>query len=322
MIRFRCMYCGQKIRTADKNLGREAKCPTCAHPIRIVKRPELAVNKPEDKSKETEIKNKAYVNSLTDEQIVARYLGINPEEAKESTPVRLIKEVIIPQAYKNNEFQESTIPRWLKRTFVPTYNRLSLFLIGICMVMLVAFNSQLHSEISKFISRINLKSDIIFFIIANVKGLFFLLIFLLGMSICVYQIFTSKRRSDFQKWLMLYFAVFVNALSGMVAGAHIIRENGLSLNHWTYIFPLWNILNGSVLLTFYKYGHITPKDIVDNQVPLIQIIVSTLIAAVIFVICNYVFKMYWAITYSVCVVYATGFSKAVQQLLCPVEKEL
>jgi DNA-directed RNA polymerase subunit RPC12/RpoP len=322
MIRFRCIYCGQKIRTADKNLGKEAKCPTCAHPIRIVKRPDIGVGKSEDKSRESKIKNKVYVNSLTDEQIAARYLNINPEETNDSMPVKLIKEVIIPKAYKDNEFQESKIPGWLKRAFVPTYNRLSLFLIGICMVMLVGFNSQLHSEISKFIVRTKLKSDIIFFIIANIKGLFFLLIFLLGMSICIYQIFTSRRRSDFQKWLMLYFAVSVNAMTGLVAGVHIIRETGFSLNYWTYIFPLWNILNGMVLVAFYNYGHVTPKDIVDNKVPLIQIIVSTLIAAVIFVICNYVFKMYWAITYSVCVVYATGFSRAVQQILCPVEKEL
>ena len=322
MIRFRCIYCGQKIRTADENLGREAKCPTCAHPIRVVKRPDLAVSKAEDKSKETKIKDKVYVNSLTDEQIAAHYLGINPEETNDSIPVKLIKKAVIPHAYEEEYFQEQKIPSWLKRAFVPTYNRLSLFLIGICMVMLVAFNSQLHSEISKFISRINLKSDIIFFIIANIRGLFFLLIFLLGMSICVYQIFTSKRRSDFQKWLMLYFAVSVNAFTGLVSGIHIIRETGFSLNHWTYIFPIWNVLNGMVLVAFYNYGHVTPKDIVDNQVPLIQIIISTLIAAVIFVICNYVFKMYWAITYSVCVVYATGFSKAVQQIICPVEKEL
>lgn len=29
MIRFKCIYCGQKVRTDDKNGGKKAKCPKC-----------------------------------------------------------------------------------------------------------------------------------------------------------------------------------------------------------------------------------------------------------------------------------------------------
>jgi hypothetical protein len=144
-------------------------------------------------------------------------------------------------------------------------------------------------------------------------------IMFVGMFFSILHVFTKGQRPDYQKWPMLLFAVCANGLSAIAAGFYILRETPRS---WLWIFPLWNVTNSFLLLAFLRVGQITMQDISDEDTTVLQAIVGGSIAVGAFLLCNYVFKFYWAITYSVCVVYATGFSRAVQQLLCPTARQI
>jgi hypothetical protein len=52
----------------------------------------------------------------------------------------------------------------------------------------------------------------------------------------------------------------------------------------------------------------------DRDTTAVQIILGLLAVLIIFVFCNYVFKLYWAITFSICIIYATSFDRALQNV--------
>ena len=37
MIRFKCIYCGQRILAPDNGVGKKGKCPKCGHEVRVLK---------------------------------------------------------------------------------------------------------------------------------------------------------------------------------------------------------------------------------------------------------------------------------------------
>ena len=37
MIRFKCIYCGQRILARDDGIGKKGKCPKCRHELRVPK---------------------------------------------------------------------------------------------------------------------------------------------------------------------------------------------------------------------------------------------------------------------------------------------
>lgn len=268
MISFRCIYCGQKIKAPDQTSGKKGKCPRCGHTIRVMN----------PSTKQTDA-----VNKLSDEDIAAMYLDSGPQKSAGLSPA------------------------WVGRAFIPTYNRLSLFIISIPMLMLLGLSGEFREVLIKVFK----EDDPRLWILAAIM--------FVGMFFSVLHVFTRGPRPDYQKWPMLLFAVCVNGFSAIAAGLYMLRETPRS---WLWIFPLWNLINGLMLLILLRFGQITTQDISDEDVTLSQALVAGSIAVGVFLLCNYVFKFYWAVTYSVCVVYATGFSRAVQQLLCPVARQI
>jgi len=59
---------------------------------------------------------------------------------------------------------------------------------------------------------------------------------------------------------------------------------------------------------------IDEKCISDREAAPVQIILGLTAVLFIFILCNYVFKLYWPITFSICIVYATSFDRALQNV--------
>lgn len=128
----------------------------------------------------------------------------------------------------------------------------------------------------------------------------------------IYQIFIKREESDFEKTMMLWFAIVTNVLTGIVTAVYII-ENA-DVRNWQIVFPIWNIVNAAVLYLMLDFDFIDEKCIVDHQATPAHIIFGLVAAVSIILVCNYVFKLYWAITFSICIVYTTSIDRALQSV--------
>jgi hypothetical protein len=188
-------------------------------------------------------------------------------------------------------------PGWL----IPTYDELSLFLMAITLILLCAVNNQARSLIRRFFSQVD---DWYVYILV--------LLFLAGLGLSLYHVFTRREKTIFEKQLMMFFAVLTNAGTGILSGWYVLKSN--DVHNWQLVFPIWNIINGVLLLLMLRLKIIDEECISDRDATVAQIILGLAAVLVIFVFCNYVFKLYWAITFSICIIYTTSFDRALQSV--------
>lgn len=137
-----------------------------------------------------------------------------------------------------------------------------------------------------------------------------LVLFVLGILFSLYHVFTSRQKTDWEKTAMLFFAVMVNGLGGVAAGMHMLENShGLLM-----VFPIWNIVNGVLLLLMYRCHIIDERSIVDENATPFQVLLGSIVIVATFVVCRFVVEMYWAITFSICVTYASNVNGTVQSL--------
>ena len=79
-------------------------------------------------------------------------------------------------------------------------------------------------------------------------------------------------------------------------------------------FPIWNFVNGALLLIMYRFEIIDESSIVDDNATAFQVIFGSMVVVATLIVCRFVFKLYWAITFSICVTYASNFNGIVQSL--------
>lgn len=112
---------------------------------------------------------------------------------------------------------------------------------------------------------------------------------------------------------MISFAVFANAGAGISAGIYLLKTtSGL----WT-IFPILNLANTILLLLLFRIGKINEKSISDEQSRLWEIVLGSVIVLIIIFISHYIYKNYWALTFSIAVAYATSSKESIKNLFFP-----
>jgi hypothetical protein len=190
------------------------------------------------------------------------------------------------------------------RPFIPTYDELSLFLMAVTLIVLCLANSQMHNQIETFFVKA---------VEANAWPLFIpLVLFLAILGLCIYHVFTTREKTVFEKRVMVGFAVLTNVVTGAIAGMYVIRHTDVI--NWLLVFPIWNIINGVLMLLMVSLRVIDEECISDREAAPVQIILGLAAVLVIFIFCNYVFKLYWAITFSICIIYTTSFDRALQNI--------
>lgn len=284
MIRFKCIYCGQRVLAPDNGADKKGKCPKCGHELVVPKstkgRPAISPNK---------------------EPI--------PERPKQ----------YVPEWDKGPRFgpdePAEALTELFKESFgflIPTYDKLSLLLMVITLILLFTANSQMREQVfvlaQRDLSRELLKS---FYPEVHYLRQFYFL-FLFFIITLPFQVF-FKSNASFAKKVILFFAVLINALTGIIAGVHAVRNT--SVSNWLLIFPIWNIINCFLLLLMLFFNLIDEDCISERKATPFRIIFGLVSILIIFTLCNYVFKMHWAITFSICIVYTTSFDRAIQGLL-------
>jgi hypothetical protein len=188
-----------------------------------------------------------------------------------------------------------------RRWFIPKYDELTLFMTSVAFLLLFFSTGALRSSLYKFWRE------------ADLRGKFWLpvavLFFSAGIVLSFYHVFTERSKTEAEKFAMLFFALLANAAGGILAGSHI-------LSNWNdapcilTLFPLWNIINGIVLLFLFRTGKIDTSSVSDENARWGEVIFGFVIILGIFMVCRFVFELYWALTFSICTVYATSFSDA------------
>jgi hypothetical protein len=168
-------------------------------------------------------------------------------------------------------------------------------------ILLGAANNTMREQIYKAITATD-----------DLEVYFIAVIFLGGVALSLYHVFTTRVKTKFEKLVMLAFAILANAGTGIISGWYVIKNS--EVHNWQLVFPMWNIANGALLLLMLRLKVIDEKCISDREAAPVQIILGLAAVLVIFILCNYVFKLYWPITFSICIVYTTSFDRALQNV--------
>jgi hypothetical protein len=185
--------------------------------------------------------------------------------------------------------------------FIPTYDELSLFLMAATFILLGATNDTMQKQIYKGITAID-----------DLRVYFLSVVFLGGIVLSLYHVFTTREKTNYEKMVMLFFAVAANAGTGIISGWYVIENN--DVHNWQLVFPIWNIINGILLFLMLRLKVIDEECISDRDANATEVVIGMAAVLAIFILCNYVFKLYWAITFSICIVYTTSFDRALQNV--------
>jgi DNA-directed RNA polymerase subunit RPC12/RpoP len=276
MIRFSCIYCGQEVPAPEDVAGKTTPCPGCGHSIRVrADRPGAALQSSTGRRADAAPRDEHYWEGKTDDEIV--------------------QEVLV-EARDREEQKKREAKGILSRTLVQ-YDDLSLFVLSVALMLLLLLNLDARVEVLTASALPRAGGPVAFALI--------------GMVLSFINIFRKREKYESEKQLMLLFAVLVTGGTGVYAGYITWKASA----GWLMIFPLWNILNGGVLLLQFYEGYITTDSITDEKPSFRQTVLAAVSVSFLLLLCQYVFRLHWAVTFSIAVCYTMSLLVAIQDLL-------
>ena len=189
----------------------------------------------------------------------------------------------------------------LRRIFVPQHDELTLFLMSFAFILL-------------FITHEDLRAGATFIVFADGRlfGLLALIFFGQGIAFSLYHVFTSREKTWPEIKYMLLSAVIINAAGGIAVGMYFLEHppDGLLI-----LFPLWNIINGFLLLLMYRFDLMDEAIIVDDNAAPFELAAGVCVVLMTVAISTFVFELYWAVIFSMCMAYATNINALVRGLV-------
>ena len=169
---------------------------------------------------------------------------------------------------------------------VPRYSQITLFLVSIIFILFYLFNFEFREDFFDFFIK---------------RGSFVVIFIFVAIILSIFNTFKNRVISQVEKYLILLGIIFTNLFIAIFAGLYVLEET----QGWLVIFPSLNMINAFVLLFLCRMGLMNAKSISDEQTKKEEIILGTFFVILIFLVSQYVFNHYWAITFSICLVYAT-----------------
>ena len=230
-----------------------------------------------------------YLDNLSNEELTETLL-----EVKDSELSRFIMKII------NERNSYARIKEgWLYRLgLIPTFTEVTLFLMSLTFLLLLFFNLSFLEEFLDFILH-----DF------DLRNIVVIIFFIVGLVVSIYYSFSKKKISRASKGYMLFFAVMINFIIAFFAGFYILEN----VKGFVIIFPIINIISAFVLLFLMRFEIITTKSILDKQAELRELAIGSLMVITVFIISQYIFHNYWAITFSLCLVYANNINHFIEK---------
>jgi hypothetical protein len=192
------------------------------------------------------------------------------------------------------EWRKREAQRFISLSFA-RYDDLTLFTLSLAMLLLLLLNADLWRGLFLTIAvpRIG--------VFVGMAGL--------GMILSFVNIFSGREKPDPEKKLMLVFAVLAPAATGAYASWIVWKDSP----RWLMIFPAWNILSGAALAFEWFVGLITIDSITGERPTPAQFLVTIVSTTLLLLLCQYVFKLHWAIGFSVTVCYVLSLQGLVRE---------
>ena len=168
----------------------------------------------------------------------------------------------------NRQFQK------IRHFFIPDCDELSLFTMSFTCILLIATNVG-----AKW------KSYNISFSNFDFGSFVICLLFVSGLILCFYHAFSNRPKKLIEKKLMIFFAVIVNGFSGIWGGTYLLLHGQRFLN----LFPIWNIVNGVLLIGMLRAGALNEDNIADDNVSFTDLVVGSTVVCIVFFFCNFIF---------------------------------
>ncbi len=293
MIKFKCIYCGCRILAKDGTTGKKGKCPKCSHPLIV---PESTKGRPAisfDKEPMPDRPASPYIPAWQEDPASPHEIDRMPEDQEEAL-IELCKEGF--------------------GFFIPTYDFMSLLLPAMTWILLYITNSQMREWMRNGIIKLSSISEILLIVFFPLLLLLAAFLFIFVAVIPFQALLAAEigETIDFKKKIMMFFAVLVNAGSGILIGIYVLRSSIKPA--WLIIFPIWNIINCVLLLLMMLFKIIDEECMSPREVTPFRVTFGLLSLLIILSFSNYVFKLDWAITLSICIVYTTSFDRALQSV--------
>lgn len=182
--------------------------------------------------------------------------------------------------------------------WLPRYDDLTLFTFSLAFVMLLAVETDLRQSLTHMLLSEWKNPGMVWFAIVAGGALFSLV-----------NVFFAREKSEFERVLMLFFAVVVTVGTGFSAGRPML-EGGYGL---LAIFPLWNTLNGLLLLILAGLGLVDEDCLTGERANLRQILLATVSITLLVLACHYLFDLDSLTTFSIAVAYTMSLHNVVRR---------
>jgi hypothetical protein len=195
----------------------------------------------------------------------------------------------------------------VQRVLAPTYNELTLFSLSFTCALF--FSSEFRSTFGSgnFVLTSNGIAPIILMIV--ITG---------GVCLSLFHSFSKRKKGRYEKLVMFLFAIFVNAFSGIWGGTYLISKS--ETMSWALIFPIINILSSYLLLAVARDRVFEQACIDDKDVRLREVLLSTFIISIAFLITRHFLHWHWTATLSICVFYGTNLNRVIVNFMFPERK--
>jgi len=188
----------------------------------------------------------------------------------------------------------------LKSLLLPSYDEVTMFLMSVTVALVTVCNPSLRDRLM----------DIIFSVSGVFLGGAYILIYVCGLVLSIYHIFSSRAKSQTEKYLMLFFAVFTNGTSAICAGFYLLEHSVI----WLAVFPIWNIVSGVVLILMLWFDIMDRRCVSDREATIPQAILGLAAVVAVFFACSLLLKFHWAITFSICIAYSTSLDRVIRKV--------
>lgn len=191
----------------------------------------------------------------------------------------------------------------IARLFIPEYDELSLFVMSLTFILLYKWDRDLVEESLAFASSL-VEGGTIYSIICIV-------FFGLGLIYSFSHVLIDRKKTSHEKTAMLLFAVAANGFAGISASMYMWDD----YRGFLMVFPAWNLLSGGLLILLFLTKEIDEDVVSDEDVTFLQALVASGIAVLVLYICHFQLRLYWAITFSIAVAYASSLTGVIQSMI-------
>jgi hypothetical protein len=208
-----------------------------------------------------------------------------------------IREAVLMPALPSSERRRLAMKRAIA-PWLPRYDDLTLFTFALAVAMLLLMDQGLRRALLRTVT----DQD------GSIAAALFVMV-ALGAVFSLFNVLFRRDKSEFERTMMLFFAILVTVLTGCSAGRPMLAGRiGLLA-----LFPLWNIVNGFVLVVLAGLGILDDDCLTGERTNCHEILLAAIATALLVATCHYLLKLDPLTTFSIAVAYTMSLHDVIRR---------